>query len=48
MTRQEDPDVYQLPTHADPLFCHEPDQLIGEPIDTLVREPLWQIYAEHR
>jgi PAS domain S-box-containing protein len=30
------------------LFGYERDDLIGEPIDTLVPEPLWQIYAEHR
>jgi PAS domain S-box-containing protein len=30
------------------LFGYERDQLIGEPIDTLVPEPLWQIYAEHQ
>jgi PAS domain S-box-containing protein len=30
------------------LFGYGRDQLIGEPIDTLVPEPLWQVYAEHR
>jgi PAS domain S-box-containing protein len=30
------------------LFGYERDQLIGEPIDILVPEPLWQIYAEHQ
>jgi PAS domain S-box-containing protein len=30
------------------LFGYDRDQLIGEPIGTLVPEPLWQIYAEHR
>jgi PAS domain S-box-containing protein len=30
------------------LFGYERDQLIGEPIDMLVPEPLWQVYAEHR
>ena len=30
------------------LFGYERDQVIGEPIDTLVPEPLWQIYAEHQ
>ena len=30
------------------LFGVDRDQLIGEPIETLVPEPLWQIYAEHR
>lgn len=30
------------------LFGYERNQVIGEPIDTLVPEPLWQIYAEHQ
>jgi len=30
------------------LFGYGRDQLIGEPIDTLVPQPLWQVYAEHR
>jgi len=30
------------------LFGYARDQLIGEHIDTLVPEPLWQVYAEHR
>jgi PAS domain S-box-containing protein len=30
------------------LFGYKRDQLIGEPIDTLVPETLWQIYAEHQ
>ncbi len=30
------------------LFGYDRHQLIGNPIDTLVPEPLWQIYAEHR
>src|ERR1035438_10274243 len=30
------------------LFGYDRDQLIGEPIGTLLPEPLWQIYAEHR
>jgi PAS domain S-box-containing protein len=30
------------------LFGYDRYQLIGHPIDTLVPEPLWQIYAEHR
>jgi PAS domain S-box-containing protein len=30
------------------LFGYDRDQLIGEHIDTLVPEPLWQVYAEHR
>src|ERR1035437_9588083 len=30
------------------LFGYERAQLIGEPIDTLVPETLWQIYAQHR
>jgi PAS domain S-box-containing protein len=30
------------------LFGYDRDQLIGEPIDTLVPEPLWQVYAAHR
>src|SRR5664280_1613828 len=30
------------------LFGYDRDQLLGNPIDTLVPEPLWQIYAERR
>jgi PAS domain S-box-containing protein len=30
------------------LFGYDRDELIGQPIETLVPEPLWQIYAEHR
>jgi len=30
------------------LFGYDRDQLIGEPIDTLVPETLWQIYTRHR
>jgi two-component system cell cycle sensor histidine kinase/response regulator CckA len=30
------------------LFGYERDQLIGEPIDALVPETLWQIYAQHQ
>jgi len=30
------------------LFGYERDQLIGQSIDTLVSETLWQIYAQHR
>jgi PAS domain S-box-containing protein len=30
------------------LFGHNRRQLIGEHIDALVPEPLWQVYAEHR
>jgi len=30
------------------LFGYDRDQLIGEHIGTLLPEPLWQIYAEHR
>src|ERR1035438_2323145 len=30
------------------LFGYDRDQLIGEHIDTLVPETLWQVYAEHR
>jgi len=30
------------------LFGYDRDQLIGQPIETLVPEPLWQIYVEHR
>jgi PAS domain S-box-containing protein len=32
---------------SESLFGYERDQLIGEPIGTVVPEPLWQIYAEH-
>ena len=30
------------------LFGYDRDQLVGQPIETLVPECLWQIYAEHR
>ena len=30
------------------LFGYDRDQLIGQPVQTLVPEPLWQIYVEHR
>jgi PAS domain S-box-containing protein len=30
------------------LFGYGRDQLIGQPIETLVPEPLWQIYAQNR
>jgi PAS domain S-box-containing protein len=30
------------------LFGYDRDQLIGQPIQTLVPESLWQIYAEHQ
>ncbi|HEY5248925.1 MAG TPA: PAS domain S-box protein, partial [Dermatophilaceae bacterium] len=30
------------------LFGYDRDQLIGEHIDMLVPQPLWQVYAEHR
>ena len=30
------------------LFGYDRDQLIGEHIDTLVPETLWQVYAQHR
>jgi PAS domain S-box-containing protein len=30
------------------LFGYDRDQLIGQPIEILLPEPLWQIYAEHR
>jgi PAS domain S-box-containing protein len=30
------------------LFGYDRDDLIGQPVETLVPEPLWQIYAEHR
>src|SRR5674476_297330 len=30
------------------LFGYDRDQLIGQPIETLVPESLWQIYTEHR
>ena len=30
------------------LFGYDRDQLIGQPIETLVPESLWQIYIQHR
>jgi PAS domain S-box-containing protein len=30
------------------LFGYDRDQLIGRPVETLVPESLWQIYAQHR
>src|ERR1039458_721585 len=30
------------------LFGFDRDQLIGQPIETLVPESLWQIYTQHR
>src|SRR5665811_1063724 len=30
------------------LFGYDRDQLVGQPIQTLVPESLWQIYAEHQ
>jgi PAS domain S-box-containing protein len=30
------------------LFGYDRDDLVGQPIETLLPEPLWQIYAEHR
>ena len=30
------------------LFGYDRDDLIGQPIETLVPESLWQIYAEHQ
>ena len=30
------------------LFGYDRDQLIGRPVETLVPEPLWQIYAQNR
>jgi PAS domain S-box-containing protein len=30
------------------LFGYNRDELIGQPIETLVPEPLWQIYVQHR
>ena len=30
------------------LFGFDRDELVGEPIDRLLPEPLWQIYAEHQ
>src|SRR5674476_754240 len=33
---------------TDSLFGYDRDDLIGQPIQTLVPESLWQIYAEHQ
>src|ERR1035437_6091036 len=30
------------------LFGYDRDELIGQPIETLVPESLWQIYIQHR
>jgi PAS domain S-box-containing protein len=30
------------------LFGHDRDDMVGQPIEMLVPEPLWQIYTEHR
>ena len=30
------------------LFGYDRDDLIGRPVETLVPEPLWQIYAQHK
>ena len=30
------------------MFGYDRDDLVGQPIETLLPEPLWQIYAEHR
>jgi PAS domain S-box-containing protein len=30
------------------LFGHDRDDLVGQPIETLLAETLWQVYAEHR
>jgi PAS domain S-box-containing protein len=33
---------------SESLFGYDRDELIGQPVETLVPESLWQIYAEHR
>ena len=35
-------------SQTESLFCYDRDQLIGQPIDTLVPETLWAIYSQHQ